>query len=123
MVELDQTSFVLFHPKVNFAQLNLSQVDLTSSLQNIILDMRPLIERGREYSYLAASVLSESLRTEMLSTLQLPSQVSHKSEDKKDYPTLSQCGVRYSPLGLNESKYQSCLLWGYDSTALPQSRV
>ena len=90
MVELDQTSFVLFHPKVNFAQLNLSQVDLTSSLQNIILDMRPLIERGREYSYLAASVLSESLRTEMLSTLQLPSQVSHKSEDKKDYPTLSQ---------------------------------
>ena len=90
MSERAHSSFSLFHPKVNLAELNLSQVDLTSSLQNIILDMRPLIERGREYSYLAASVLAESLRQEMLSTLNISSQASYEHESQKVYPTLTE---------------------------------
>ena len=72
MADCAQTSFAPFHPKVNHAELNLAQVDFNSSLQNIVLDMRPLIEKGREYSYLAAAVLSESLRLEMLQTLGKP---------------------------------------------------
>ena len=107
MAERALSSPHFFHPKINVSTLNLAQVNLNASLQNIILDMRPLIERGREYSYLAATVLSELSRTEMLSTLNLNSEVSYEPEDKKLYPTLSQYvhfGIEHGQLStrLNE---------------------
>ena len=45
------------HPKVNFSELNFPNVDFNSPLQNIILDVRPFIEQGREYSYIAAKYI------------------------------------------------------------------
>jgi ribonucleoside-diphosphate reductase alpha chain len=62
-------SFIPFHPKVNFAELDLTGVDFSAKLENIVLDIRPKIEMGREYSYLASSVLFEILRLETLQTL------------------------------------------------------
>ncbi|WP_397601745.1 hypothetical protein, partial [Silvanigrella sp.] len=63
------SSYKPHHPKANLSELNFSSVDFNSSLQNIILDVRPLIEQGREYSYIAASILSEQLRLEVLKTI------------------------------------------------------
>ncbi len=78
------------HPKVNFSELNFPNVDFNSPLQNIILDVRPFIEQGREYSYIAASLLSEQLRLEVLQTMGLEAVQSHLPEQEKYYPTLAQ---------------------------------
>jgi len=77
-----------FHPKIDISALNLSSIDFSSSLKNIILDVRPLIEQGREYSYLAATLLAEDLRLEVMSTLQLEAAPNVGEESKKTYPTL-----------------------------------
>lgn len=90
-----------YHPKVNFSDLNFSSVDFSSSLQNIILDVRPLIEQGREYSYIAASTLSEQLRLEVLNTIGMTSCISNLPESEKLYPTLNQYvqyGTQYGQL-------------------------
>ena len=84
------SSYKPHHPKANLSELNFSSVDFNSSLQNIILDVRPLIEQGREYSYIAASILSEQLRLEVLKTIGLEATVSNLPEQEKLYPTLSQ---------------------------------
>ncbi|MBX9839889.1 MAG: hypothetical protein K2X69_16425, partial [Silvanigrellaceae bacterium] len=84
------SSYKPHHPKANLSELNFSSVDFNSSLQNIILDVRPLIEQGREYSYIAASILSEQLRLEVLKTIGLEATVSNLPEQEKVYPTLSQ---------------------------------
>ncbi|MES2615080.1 MAG: ribonucleoside-diphosphate reductase subunit alpha [Bdellovibrionota bacterium] len=105
MAEHSQSSPLLFHPKVKVSELNLSGINLNTSLQNIILDLRPLIERGREYSYLAASVLSELLRIEMLTTLNLNSEISTEQEEKKQYPTLAQ----YVDFGLKQGQLSARL--------------
>jgi ribonucleoside-diphosphate reductase alpha chain len=91
------SSYRPYHPKANLSELNFSSVDFHSSLQNIILDIRPLIEQGREYSYVAASVLSEQLRLEVLTTIGMESSVSSLPEQEKIYPTLSQY-VEYGTL-------------------------
>jgi ribonucleoside-diphosphate reductase alpha chain len=83
------SSYRPYHPKVNFSDLNLSNVNFSASLQNIILDVRPLIELGREYSYVAASVLSEQLRLEVFSTIDLKTEISSLPEQQKQYPTLA----------------------------------
>lgn len=85
-----ETLFKPYHPKVQLSQLNLSNVDFHSSLQNICLDIRPLIERGREYSYLAAAVLSEQIRMESMGAMSIPCKISNAKESEKTYPTLSQ---------------------------------
>lgn len=83
------SSYRPYHPKVNFSDLNLLNVNFSASLQNIILDVRPLIELGREYSYVAASVLSEQLRLEVFSTIGLKTDISSLPEQQKQYPTLA----------------------------------
>lgn len=82
--------FQPFHPQVNFKELYFSNIDFSSKIQNIILEMRPLIEQGREYSYLAASLLCEELRLEVMTALQIPSVRTHVPESEKKYPTLQQ---------------------------------
>ena len=105
MAESAHSSLRLFHPKIKISELNLARINLQSSLQNIILDIRPLIERGREYSYLAASVLSELLRTEVLATMSLNAEVSSQAEENKLYPTLSQ----YVHFGIESGQLSSRL--------------
>ncbi|MBX9703604.1 MAG: hypothetical protein K2X39_05575 [Silvanigrellaceae bacterium] len=63
-----QSGFKPYHPKVNLSSLDLSSIDFSSSLENIILDIRPKIELGKEYSFLAASCLAELVRCETLKT-------------------------------------------------------
>ena len=82
--------FTPFHPQVNFKELYFSNIDFSSKIQNIILEIRPLIEQGREYSYLAAALLCEELRLEVMQSLELPSTRSSSSESEKVYPTLEQ---------------------------------
>ncbi len=84
------TTYRPYHPKVNFSELSFPNVDFNSSLQNIILDVRPCIEQGREYSYIAASLLSEQLRLEVLQTIGLESTQTNLPEEEKFYPTLMQ---------------------------------
>jgi ribonucleoside-diphosphate reductase alpha chain len=85
-------AFRLFHPRVQNQGLDLSNINLAGSLDNIILDLRPKIEMGKEYSFLAAAVLAEKLRLETLSTLS----VNHDGkplglpENEKLRPTLRQ---------------------------------
>ncbi len=62
-------AYSLYHPKVSVSELDLSNVDLSGKLESIILDLRPKIEMGKEYSWVAASVLCEILRQETLATL------------------------------------------------------
>ncbi len=82
--------FTPFHPQVNFKELYFSNIDFSSQIQNIILEIRPLIEQGREYSYLAAALLCEELRLEVMQSLNLPSTRSSLAESEKTYPTLNQ---------------------------------
>jgi len=82
--------FTPFHPQVNFKELYFSNIDFSSKIQNIILELRPLIEQGREYSYLAASLLCEELRLEVMNIMDLPSDRSNSAESEKTYPTLEQ---------------------------------
>lgn len=82
--------FTPYHPKVELGKLSLEHVNFGSSLANIILDVRPMIEQGREYSYLAASMLTEQLRLEVMNTLGLAAQISSEKESEKAYPTLTQ---------------------------------
>src|SRR5579872_6425572 len=82
--------FAPFHPQVNFKELYFSNIDFSSKIENIILEMRPLIEQGREYSYLAASLLCEELRLEISKSLQLPSSRTNVAESEKKYPNLQQ---------------------------------
>ena len=81
------TQFVPFHPRVNNAELDFTNVDLAGSLENIVLDLRPKIELGKEYSFLAASVLCEQLRLETLTTLGKGSQAVAKSGPQSEKPT------------------------------------
>lgn len=82
----------LFHPRVNTQSLDLSNINLSGSLDNIILDLRPKIEMGKEYSFLAAAVLAEKLRLETLGTLALAHNANPQSlpENEKQRPTLRQ---------------------------------
>ncbi len=107
-----------FHPKVNLAELDFDHVDLSLSLQNIILDLRPLIEKDRDYSYIAASFLSEQLRLEVWTALgTVTPQPSSQAENEKTYPTLRQYveyGLFCSQLSprlqeLDLEKLNSCL--------------
>lgn len=82
--------FAPFHPQVNFKELYFSNIDFSSKIQNIILEIRPFIEQGREYSYLAASLLCEELRLEVMESLQLQTVRTHVPETEKKYPTLQQ---------------------------------
>lgn len=85
-----------FHPKVNLAELDLSGVNFAGDVQNIMLDLRPKIEMGRDYSFLAASVLVEMLRLETLQTLGLASSSAGSvrplsgPENDKPYATLAE---------------------------------
>ena len=63
------SAYRLFHPRVVLTGLDLSNVNMNSSLENIVLELRPKIEMGKEYSFLAASALAEKLRLETLNTL------------------------------------------------------
>ena len=62
-------------------------------LANAILDLRPKIEWGKEYSFQAASLLSECLRQETLVTLGQQTQVADETalpQAKLTYPTLKE---------------------------------
>lgn len=59
----------IHHPAVDFAVVDLSGIRFDGTLDSAILDLRPRIERGKEYSFLAASLLCEKLRQETLKTL------------------------------------------------------
>ncbi|MEY4066091.1 MAG: hypothetical protein RIR26_2299, partial [Pseudomonadota bacterium] len=85
-------AFRLFHPRVTLQGLDLSNINLNASLENIILDLRPKIEMGKEYSFLAAAVLAEKLRLETLQTLGLSTDTTpvSKPESEKVRPTLRQ---------------------------------
>lgn len=74
-----------YHPRVNVKDLDLSGIDFTTNLQNIILDIRPKIEMGREYSFLAASLLCELLRLETLETVGQKDEVRYAAENEKPY--------------------------------------
>ncbi len=78
------------HPLFHFSSFNLSHIDLNEDLENLILNIRPLIERGREYSYLASSLLCEKLRLETCATLGALTQRSSLPEAEKFYPSLTQ---------------------------------
>jgi ribonucleoside-diphosphate reductase alpha chain len=90
-------NFAPFHPRVNTSTLDFSGVDFNASLENITLDLRPKIEMGREYSFVAASALTELLRQEVVSTMCANSSTDLTSEtastrsgpeSDKPYPTL-----------------------------------
>ncbi|KAB8033517.1 ribonucleoside-diphosphate reductase subunit alpha [Fluviispira multicolorata] len=100
-----KNSYRPFHPKVNLTELNFSTVDFNSTLQNIILNVRPLIEQGREYSYIAASLLSEELRLEVLNTVGITASLSELPEQEKLYPTLSE----YVKFGTEQGQLSSRL--------------
>jgi ribonucleoside-diphosphate reductase alpha chain len=70
--------------------LDLSNINLNASLENIVLELRPKIEMGKEYSFLAAAVLAEKLRLETLNTLGMSTDTtpSSKPESEKLRPTL-----------------------------------
>lgn len=72
------SAYRLFHPRVVLTGLDLSNLNLNSSLENIVLELRPKIEMGKEYSFLAASALAEKLRLETLKTL------NHSASDTPD---------------------------------------
>lgn len=78
-----QNSYLPFHPKVKTSEVDLNGIDFTRPLEQIILDMRPKFEMGKEYSFLAASVLAEHLRLETLTTLGMTPTVSGASENEK----------------------------------------
>ncbi|APJ03736.1 ribonucleoside-diphosphate reductase subunit alpha [Silvanigrella aquatica] len=99
------SSYRPYHPKANLSELNFSNVDFNSSIPNIILDVRPLIEQGREYSYIAASLLSEQLRLEVLNTIGMSAQPSSAPEQEKHYPTLSE----YVAFGTSQGQLSSRL--------------
>ncbi len=94
--------YSIFHPKVNQVILNEVGLSKEVSLDNHILNLRPKIEQGKEYSYLAACVLNEKLRLECLETLGIsnpnssPESTSEFSvpqlgpESEKHYPHLRQ---------------------------------
>jgi ribonucleoside-diphosphate reductase alpha chain len=84
------SAYRLFHPRVVLSGLDLSNVNLNSSLENIVLELRPKIEMGKEYSFLAASALAEKLRLETLKTLnQSTSDVPDcRAEGEKPRPSL-----------------------------------
>lgn len=86
------TAYQLFHPRVQRQGLDLSNINLNGALENIILDLRPKIEMGKEYSFLAAAVLAEKLRIETLQTLGLSTDSTpvNKPESEKQRPTLRQ---------------------------------
>lgn len=92
--------FKPYHPRVQVSQLNLSNIDFASSLQNICLDLRPLIEKGREYSYLAAAVLAEQVRCEAMGVMGLDNKISNATEADKLYPTLAQ----YVQFGIDQGQ-------------------
>ena len=82
-------AYSLYHPKVSVSELDVSNVDLSGKLESIILDLRPKIEMGKEYSWVAASVLCEILRQETLTTLGHSSVQSLSGpEQDKPMPTL-----------------------------------
>ncbi|NBW81273.1 ribonucleoside-diphosphate reductase subunit alpha, partial [bacterium] len=85
-------AFRLFHPRVQNQGLDLANINLAGSLDNIVLDLRPKIEMGKEYSFLAASVLAEKLRLETLATLSVKhdGQPVGLPENEKLRPTLRQ---------------------------------
>ena len=58
-----------FHPHIDVQSLDLQGIKFGGTIENAILDLRPRIERGREYSFLAASLLCEKLRIETVGTL------------------------------------------------------
>jgi ribonucleoside-diphosphate reductase alpha chain len=59
----------IYHPKVPFHAVDLSALDSGAGLESIVLEMRHKIELGRDYSFVAAAVLTEQLRQETLATL------------------------------------------------------
>jgi ribonucleoside-diphosphate reductase alpha chain len=69
------------------------QTDYASSiarLESLILNIRPKIEMGKEYSHLAALVLCEKLRIETLQTLGSPDSVQlNTSHTEKKYVSLA----------------------------------
>lgn len=83
-------AYRLFHPRVQMQGLDLSNINLNASLENIVLELRPKIEMGKEYSFLAAAVLAEKLRLETLNTLGMSTDTtpSSKPESEKLRPTL-----------------------------------
>ncbi len=60
----------IHHPQVQVENMDLTGIRMDAPLDDIILDLRPRIERGREYSFMAAAYLCEKLREETLTTLQ-----------------------------------------------------
>ena len=66
----------VFHPQFSCGALDLKGVDLSGSIENSILNVRPRIEKGREYSFFAATLLCEKLRQETNATLGLTSKES-----------------------------------------------
>lgn len=85
-------AFRLFHPRVQNQTLDLSNINVGGPLENIILDLRPKIEMGKEYSFLAASALAEKLRLETLATLSISHDTNPSGlpENEKQRPTLRQ---------------------------------
>jgi ribonucleoside-diphosphate reductase alpha chain len=59
----------IHHPVVDSSVVDLSGIQFDGTLDSAILDLRPRIERGKEYSFLAATLLCEKLRQESLKTL------------------------------------------------------
>jgi len=83
------SAYRLFHPRVVLTGLDLSNVNLNSSLENIVLELRPKIEMGKEYSFLAASALAEKLRLETLNTLNQSSNDVPDSRPEGEKPRLT----------------------------------
>lgn len=69
MAKTQGNTKTIFHPQFDSTTLDLTGVQFAGSIENSILDIRPRIERGREYSFLAAALLCEKLRQETNATL------------------------------------------------------
>lgn len=84
-----QEKFSPHHPKVDLKTLDLSHVNFSQPLEQVILDVRPKIELGKEYSFLAASLLCEQLRMETLKTVGKLADAELSSLPEQDKPRLS----------------------------------
>ena len=76
-----------FHPGIEHSTLDeLKNINLSADLDSILLEIRALFEFGKEYSMLAASILSEKIRIETTQTIHNVSEdISSKRESEKKH--------------------------------------
>jgi ribonucleoside-diphosphate reductase alpha chain len=93
----------VFHPLFDSTSLDLTGVNLAGSIENSVLDLRPRIERGREYSFLAATLLCEKLRQETNATLTAGKAPLATTNDFGEESKKQRTGLReYIAFGVNK---------------------